>query len=151
MMPPRSIRKPSKKRPSVTDSMESNAEKIVSGVTRKKIELIDSDEDAAKLEQVWPGAPVPCVVVVPGSKGHFNYIKKIHERLSAEGFILGLPYPHRPKRPGQLPLHLEAEMRIRQSNEGRALTEEQRERIERNKRLALEKLAQLTPTPLAGA
>ena len=42
-------------------------------------------------------------------------------------------------------------MSIRQANEGRALTEEQRERIERNKRLALEKLAQLTPTPLAGA
>ena len=77
----------------MTDTMASNPEKIVSGVDRQLIELIDSEEDAAKLAEVWPEAPAPCVVVVPGSNGHFNYIKAIHERLSAVGFVLALPGP----------------------------------------------------------
>ena len=93
-MPSRAIRK---RRSSVTDSMASNAEKIQSGVKRQLIELLDSEIDAAKLAKLWPEAPVHCVVVVPGAKGHWNYIRNISERLEAEGFTLGLPYPHRPK------------------------------------------------------
>ena len=144
-MPPRSIRKPSKKRPSVTDAMATDAEKIVSGVDRQKIELIDSEEHAAKLAEVWPEAPAPCVVVVPGSNGHFNYIKAIHERLSAEGFVLALPYPYRPKLPGQLPLRQEAAMKRRQAKEDAALTKEQRDRIESNRLRAIAKLAKRVP------
>ena len=140
-MPSRPVRKPSKKRSNVTDAMASNAEKIVSGLDRQLIELIDSEEDAAKLAAIWPGAPTPCVVVVPGSKGHFNYIKNIHERLSAEGFVLALPYPYRPKLPGQLPLRQEAAMKRRQAKEDAALTKEQQERIESNRLRAIAKLA----------
>ena len=93
-MPSRAIRK---RRSSVTDSMASNAQKIQSGVDRQLIELLDSETHAVKLAKLWPEAPAHCVVVVPGVRGHFNYICNIHERLLAEGFTLGLPYPHRPK------------------------------------------------------
>ena len=72
-MPARAIRKSNKKRLSTTDSLGSNAEKIVSGVDRQLIELIDSDENSGRLRQYWPDAPAPCVVVVPGIKGHFKY------------------------------------------------------------------------------
>ena len=72
-MPARAIRKSNKKRPSATDSLGSNAEKLVSGVDRQLIELIDSDENSGRLRHHWPDAPAPCVVVVPGTKGHFKY------------------------------------------------------------------------------
>lgn len=141
---PRAISKPGKKRGSVTDNMHSDAEKILSGVDRQKIKLLDSEENAEELAKYWPEAPAPCVVVVPGSKGHFVCIKHIADRLEATGFVLGLPYPHRPKLPGQQTLRQEAEMKRRQAKQDAALTEEQRERIERNKRQALEKLARRT-------
>ena len=141
-MPARAIRKSNKKRPIATDSLGSNAEKIVSGVDRQLIELIDSDENSGRLRQYWPDAPAPCVVVVPGIKGHFNYIRNIADRLQAEGFVMDLPYPHRPKTPGQLPLQQEAAMKRRQAKEDAALTADQKKRIERNRAAALEKLAQ---------
>jgi len=143
-MPPRTTGKTNKKRRSVTDHMHSDAEKILYGADRQLIRLLDSDEDAEELAKYCPQALAPCVVVVPGSKGHVNYIKNIVDRLEATGFVLGLPYPHRPKLPGQQTLHQEAEMKRRQAKQDAALTEEQRERIERNKRQALEKLARRT-------
>ena len=75
-----------KKRPSVTDSMKSDAEKILSGVQRELIQLLDSDVDAVALRDVWPTAPRSCLVVVPGPKGHKSYIYLIRQRLKAEGF-----------------------------------------------------------------
>ena len=141
-MPTSMIRKkkPSGRRGSGTTGLASEAEKIMSGVERQLIKLLDSDsdEDAAELARVWPNAPPSCVVVVPGVKGHFKYIMNIKDRLAGEGFVLGLPYPHRPKVAGQLSLQQEAAMRRRQAKEDTALTPEQKERIEFNRRRALE-------------
>ena len=141
-MPTSTIRKkkPSGRRGSGTTGLASEAEKIMSGVERQLIKLLDSDsdEDAAELARVWPNAPPSCVVVVPGVKGHFKYIMNIKDRLAGEGFVLGLPYPHRPKVAGQLSLQQEAAMRRRQAKEDTALTPEQKERIEFNRRRALE-------------
>ena len=134
--------KSAKKRPSPTDDMHSDAEKLVSGCDRKLITILDSDSDAEQLHTHWPEHPASCIVVVPGPKGHFNYIRNTATRLEALGFVMGLPFPHRPKAPGQQSVAQEAAMRRRQAAESAALTPKQRERIECNKRRALEIHAQ---------
>ena len=98
------IRKP--KRPSVTDSMHSSAEKILSAVDRGLIELVDSDASKAKLDEIWKLAPTPCVVVVPGPKGVKQYIYHIRERLKMEGFLFDgdTKLWYRPKRSGEMSL-----------------------------------------------
>lgn len=95
-----------KKRPSITDSMKTNAEKIRSGVARQLIELLDSDVEAHAVHEVWPGAPPSCLVVVPGAKGHWKYIINIKERLKAEGFKFSgeARLWYRPRLAGQLVL-----------------------------------------------
>lgn len=111
-----------KKRSSITDSMKSDAEKILSGAERGKIKLLDSDMDRVELSHLWPDAPTPCVV--PVNSAGFNYVFKIKERLKAEGFFWDARVKlwFRPKLPGQLTLA-------------------QKARSERNRAAALEKLA----------
>jgi hypothetical protein len=99
-----------KKRPSVTDSMTTNAAKILSGVERKLIQLLDSEADAVALQEVWPAAPGSCLVVVPGAKGDKSYIYLIRERLKAEGFKFDgeAKMWYRRSFPGQLTLEQKA-------------------------------------------
>ena len=118
--------------------MQSDAEKLMSGCKRQLITTLDSDTDADQLHKHWPEHPTSCVVVVPGTKGHFEYIRNITPRLEALEFVMGLPFPHRPKAPGQQSIEQEAAMRCRQAAEDTALTPDQRNRIENNKRRALE-------------
>eukprot|EP00966_Prymnesium_polylepis_P212785 4928270-Prymnesium_polylepis.1 len=105
------------KRKSVTDDMSSDAEKIMSGVERKKISILDSEVNEEELSRIWPEHPPNCVVVVPGVNGHFRYITFIQERLEAVGFDLSLSYPHRFKVPGQMTVEEEASMKKRQAKE----------------------------------
>mmetsp|Transcript_3225 Transcript_3225/g.6989 ORF Transcript_3225/g.6989 Transcript_3225/m.6989 type:complete len:90 (+) Transcript_3225:792-1061(+) len=87
------------KRKSVTDGKSSDAEKLVSGVQRKLIKILDADTQSDKLREHWPDHPPACEVVVCGPKGHPNYIRNITDRLEALGFARG-KLPHRSKRPG---------------------------------------------------
>ena len=137
---------PKDSRKSPTDNMQSDAEKLLSACERQLIVILDTDTDAKQLHKHWPEHPSSCVVVVPGAKGHFNYIRNIAPRLEALEFVLGFPFPHRPKVPGQQSLEQEAAMRRRQAAEDAAITTEQRDRIERNKRRALEIRAQNAAT-----
>ena len=68
-----------KKKKSVTDGM-SNAEKIDSGVKRELIRFVYTPD--AEL----PDVPAGLRVVLPGPKGHNNYIFNIKERLKEAGF-----------------------------------------------------------------
>ena len=120
-MPRKSIKKPP--RHSVTAGMKSEAEKILSGVERGLLELLDSDDDGDLLSKLWPGAPTPCIVAVNTAK-QFDYVFAIKERLKAEGFLWDpdAVFWYRPKIHGQLTLA-------------------QKARSERNRAAALEKLA----------
>ena len=60
-----------RKRKSVTDSMTTVQEKLLSGVDRQLIAFEDRGDE-------W--------VAVPGPKGHCNYIYRIRERLKADRF-----------------------------------------------------------------
>ena len=124
------------KRKSVTDRMSSDAEKLVSGVQRGLIKILDADTQSDELSKHWPDHPPACEVVVCGPKGHPNYIRNITDRLEALGFAFG-KFPHRGKRPGQPSVELEAQIKIRQAKAA-DLTTEQRARSEQNKRRALE-------------
>ena len=130
--------KATRKRKSSTGAMQSHAEQLISGSERQLITILDSDTDTAQLRTHWPEHPAACIVVVPGAKGHMNYIRNIATRLEALEFVMGLPFPHRPKAPGQQSIEQESAMRRRQAVEDAALTPEQRSRIEHNKRRALE-------------
>jgi hypothetical protein len=129
-------------RKSHTDGMQSDTEKLMSGCERQLITILDSDTDTDQLRKLWPEHPTSCVVVVAGTKGHFNYICNIAPRLEALGFVMEPPFPHRPKVPGQQSVAQEAAMKHRQAAEDAALTTEQHDRIERNKHRALEIRAQ---------
>ena len=61
-----------RKRVSVTDTMKTVQEKLQSAVDRKLVKMDDRGD-------FW--------VVVPGQKGHANYIYNIKDRLKADGFI----------------------------------------------------------------
>ena len=106
------------KRKSVTDNMSSDAEKLMSGVDRRLISILDSEVDEEELSKIWPDHPQNCIVVVPDIKGHFRYITSIPDRLISVGFDLSLRYPHRVKVPGQLTVQEEAAMKKRQATEG---------------------------------
>ena len=129
------------KRKSVTDGMGSDAEKLMSGVQRELIRILDADTQPDELREHWPDHPPACEVVVPGPRGHAKYIGNIADRLEALGFAFG-KFPHRSKRPGQPSAELEALIRRRQAKEKVALTADQRVRIEQNRLRALEIRAQ---------
>ena len=120
------------KRKSVTDGMGSDAEKLMSGVQRELIRILDADTQPDELREHWPDHPPACEVVVPGPRGHAKYIGNIADRLEALGFAFG-KFPHRSKRPGQPSAELEARIRRRQAKEKVALTADQRARIEQNR------------------
>ena len=125
------------KRKSVTDGMSSDAEKLMSGVQRELIKILDADTQSDELREHWPDHPPACEVVVCGPKGHPNYIRNITDRLEALGFARG-KFPHRGKRPGQPSVEQEAQIRRRQATETAELTVDKRARAEQNKRRALE-------------
>ena len=110
-MPPKTTIAKKKKRSSVTDTMFSPAEKILSGVTRQLIVILDSDSDSAELNKYWKSAPRPCIVVVPGPKGASKYIYHIRDRLKHEGFRFdgGAKLWYRPKLPNQKTLQEQAD------------------------------------------
>ena len=108
----------------------------MSGVGRELIKILDADTQSNELREHWPDHPPACEVVIPGPKGHSNYIRNIAGRLEAVGFTLG-KFPYRGKRPGQPSVDLEAEIKRRQAKETKELTEEQRDRIESKRLRAL--------------
>lgn len=73
-------KKPRKKKPSVTDGMETNTEKVGSAIERRLIKIVPTPVPE------WPDAPPDLLVVLPGAKGHRNYIFNIKDRLKADGF-----------------------------------------------------------------
>ena len=99
-----------KKRPSPTDQMHNDVEKILSGVERGLMKLLDSDKDGAELSRIWPDAPKPCIVVV--NTARFNYVYKIKERLKNEYFhwAPGVKMWYCRKVPGQLTLQERADL-----------------------------------------
>ena len=125
--PPRAATKRS--RTSAADRMATPAEQLWSGKTRGLLEF----------ERIAPtqGLPMGAVGVAPGSRGDaafFSYLKqpKVIARLESEGFERGPPHPwylrleHGVVTPGEKALC-------------RALTGEQRARIEANRLAALER------------
>ena len=66
MMPPK--RQPLKRK-SVTDWVASDAEKLMSGVERELVKILDADTQSDELRGYWPDHPFSCEVVVPGPKG----------------------------------------------------------------------------------
>ena len=88
-----------------------------------------------------PITPLSCEVVVPGPKGHFNYIRNIVGRLEPLGFAFW-QFPYRLKSPGQPQVGLEAQIKRRQMKETTDLTAERRVRIEQNRCRAIEIRAQ---------
>ena len=137
-MPPK--RQPLKRK-SVTDWVASDAEKLMSGVERELIKILDADTQSVELRGYWPDHPFSCEVVVPGPKGHFDYIRNIVGRLEPLGFAFG-QFPYRLKSPGQPQVCLEAQIRRRQMKETIDLTAEQRVSTEHNRCRALEIRAQ---------
>ena len=73
-------KKPRKKRPSVTDGMKTNGEKVWSAIQRRKIKIVPAPVPE------WPDAPPNTLVVLPGAKGHKAYIYQIKDRLYDIGF-----------------------------------------------------------------
>lgn len=136
------------KRKSVTDGMASDAEKLMSGVQRKLIKILDSDTHQAELRDYWPDHPPSCEVVVPVSRGHLSYIRNIADRLKALDFVPG-QFPHRVKAPGQPSVELDATIKRRQAKETAELTAHQRTRIEQNRLRALEIRSQRNRSGLA--
>ena len=110
-MPPKTTIEKKKKRSSVTDTMFSPAEKILSAVARKLIVVLDSDSDSAEVNKYWKSAPRPCIVVVPGPKGASKYIYHIRDRLKHEGFRFdgAAKLWYRPKLPNQMTLQEQAD------------------------------------------
>ena len=125
------------KRKSVTDGMASDAEKLMSGVHRGLVEILDADTQPHELSKHWPDHPRDCEVVVPGPNGHHKYLVNIADRLVALGFAFGT-FPYRHKSPGQPSVELEAKIKSRQAKETAELTADQRARIEQNRLRALE-------------
>ena len=122
-------------RTSVTDLMETAAEQLWSGKTRGLLEF----------EWIAPtnGLPLGAIGVAPGSKGgaaFYSYLKQpaVIARLEAEGFERagqGAPHPwYTPWKPGVTSPGEKALCR--------ALTEEQRARIDANRIAALERSRQ---------
>ena len=109
-MPPKTTIEKKKKRSSVTDTMFSPAEKILSAVARKLIVVLDSDSDSAEVNKYWKSATRPCVVV-PGPKGASKYVYHIRGRLKHEGFRFdgGAKLWYRPKLPNQMTLQEQAD------------------------------------------
>ena len=126
------------KRKSVTDGMESDAEKLMSGVQRKLIKVLDAETQSDELRKHWSNHPSSCEVVVCGPLGHPRYIRNITDRLEALGFSLGHRFPYRPKSPGQPSVELEAQIKRRQAKEAADLTADQRASIDQNRTRALE-------------
>ena len=61
----------------------------MSGVERELIKILDADTQSVELRGYWPDHPFSCEVVVPGPKGHFDYIRNIVGRLEPLGFAFG--------------------------------------------------------------
>jgi len=126
------VTKPKAKRRSVTDTLQSDAEKLMSAVERGLIKF----EDIA----VMPGMPIGGIGVAPGEKGEsafWAYIKQpaVVARLVSQGFLdsaKGAPHPWYLIKgiKGVSP----ADKVICES-----LTPEQREKIEANRISALER------------
>ncbi len=76
---PKKVSIKKKKKKSVTDGM-SNVEKLDSGVRRELIRFVYTPD----AEQ--PEVPAGLRVVLPGAKGHDNYIFNIKDRLKESGF-----------------------------------------------------------------
>jgi len=126
------VTKPNAKRRSVTDTMKSDADKLMSAVERGLIKF----EDIA----VMPGMPIGGIGVAPGEKGEsafWAYIKQpaVVGRLVSQGFLesaKGAPHPwYLIKGKGVVS---PADKEICES-----LTAEQREKIEASRVAALER------------
>ena len=77
-------KKKKKKRLSVTASMNSDVQKLNSGIERKLIKVVLTPHPSVSGK--WPGAPPGIQVVVPGELGHSAYIFQIKDRLKNSGF-----------------------------------------------------------------
>ena len=75
-----SIKKKRKPRKSVTDGMSNAADKVWSSIERRLIKVVPTPVPE------WPGAPLGLLVVLPGAKGHANYIFNIRDRLKEIGY-----------------------------------------------------------------
>ena len=130
------VTKPKVKRRSVTDTMQTDADKLMSAVERGLIKF----EDIA----VWPRMPIGGVGVAPGEKGESAfraYIKQpaVVERLVSQGFSEsgeGAPHPwYLIKGPGVVSPEDKVICK--------SLTPEQREKIEASRVAALNRASQL--------